>query len=364
MEGVGAPHDIALAASPMPVKGTGERTLAVFVAETKPAGSMLRKFLFVPQGHSRALAACIMHAGSSFWLGMGLCGLYVRLLTALAAHLDEDAPDALLDKQVCGIKVFSEAVAVHPAGNCLACCQQSLPSLTSDHTVVKTVRLSVSGGVSCGCTGMSMPDMVEAGVMEADQSAELIPGGHGVEAHLAHAHQVTKDAAQPLKSNEAHTSVGNVVSHKLHMPTTLDPLAGDPALTLPGHVLHQNHQAASDSVASDQDRAGSVDDLAMKREQAVHKEVIQSDIPESDARDMVIKEEQRKLRSQVPISSGGIVGHHAAAQPQSAGFGTAVSQLSSFGMPFAGLFAVAAVVLWKRLGDLQPLTAHGSQFAV
>lgn len=50
LEGVGAPHDIALAASPMPVQGTGERTLAVFVAETKPAGSMLRKFLFIPQG--------------------------------------------------------------------------------------------------------------------------------------------------------------------------------------------------------------------------------------------------------------------------------------------------------------------------
>ena len=209
-----------------------------------------------------------------------------------------------------------------------------------------------------------MADMVEAGVMEADQSAELIPGGHGVEAHLAHAHQVSKDAAQPLKSNEAHKSIGNVASHKLHMPTTLDPLAGDPALTLPGHVLHQNHQAASDTAASDPDHVGSVDDRATKHEQAVHKQLIQSDFPDSDARDMVIKEEQRKLRSQVPISSGGIVGHHAAAQPQSAGFGTAVSQLSSFGMPFAGLFAVAAIVLWKRLGDLQPLTAHGSQFAV
>lgn len=260
LEGLGAPHDIALAASPMPVQGTGERTLAVFVAETKPAGSMLRKFLFVPQG-------------------------------------------------------------------------------------------------------TSMADMVEAGVMEADQSAELIPGGHGVEAHLAHAHQVSKDAAQPLNSNEAHKSVGNAASHKLHMPTTLDPLSGDPARTLPGQVLHQNHQVTSDTVASDQDHAGSVDDLATNHEQAVHKELIQSHIPESNARDMVIKEEQRKLRSQVPISSGGIVGHHAAAQPQSTGFGTAVSQLSSFGMPFAGLFAVAAVVLWKRLGDLQPLTAHQSQFA-
>jgi hypothetical protein len=215
-----------------------------------------------------------------------------------------------------------------------------------------------------GCTGMSMADMVEAGVTEVDQSAELIPGGHGVEAHLAHAHQVSKDAAQPVKSNEAHKSIGNVASHKLHMPITLDPLSADPALTLPGHVIHQTHQVASDTVTSDEEHAGSADDLALKNEQALHKGLIQSDVPDLDVRDRVTKEEQLKLRSQVPVSSGGIVGHHAAAQPQSAGFGTAVSQLSSFGMPFAGLFAIAAVVLWKRLGDLQPLTAHGSQFAV
>ena len=101
MEGLGAPHDIALAASPMPVQGTGERTLAVFVAETKPAGSMLRKFLFVPQGHSHPLAACIMHAGSSFWLGMGLCGLYAKLLHSPLLHKLMRMRQMLVDKQVC-----------------------------------------------------------------------------------------------------------------------------------------------------------------------------------------------------------------------------------------------------------------------
>ncbi len=275
----------------------------------------------------------------------------------LAAQVDEDAPNAPGQASVCLLvrcfltqccQLLQLATTWHAASS-------ECPVLSQDYTVVSTVRLSVAGGISCGFTGTSMADMVEAGVMEADQSAELIPGGHGVEAHLAHAHQV---------GNEAHNSIGNVVSHKLHMPTTLDPSSGDPALTLPGHILHQKHEAASDTVASDEDRTGSVDDLAVKHEQAVHTGLIQSDIPESDAREVVNKEEQRKLRSQVPISSGGIVGYHAATQPQSAGFGTAVSQLSSFGMPFAGLFAVAAVVLWKRLGDLQPLTAHGSQFAV
>jgi len=80
---------------------TGERTLALFVAETKPAGSMLRKFLFVPQGHSHPLAACIMHAGSSFWLGMGLCGLYAKLLHSPLLHKLMRMRQMLLDKQVC-----------------------------------------------------------------------------------------------------------------------------------------------------------------------------------------------------------------------------------------------------------------------
>ena len=50
LEGVGAPHDIAVTASPMPVRGTGDRALALFVAETKPSDSWLRKYLFVPPG--------------------------------------------------------------------------------------------------------------------------------------------------------------------------------------------------------------------------------------------------------------------------------------------------------------------------
>ena len=34
----------------MPIEGTGDRTIAVYVAETKPVGSRLLKFLFLPQG--------------------------------------------------------------------------------------------------------------------------------------------------------------------------------------------------------------------------------------------------------------------------------------------------------------------------
>lgn len=50
LEGAGGPHDIAVAAAPMPVRGTGDRALALFVAETKPSYSSLRKYLFVPTG--------------------------------------------------------------------------------------------------------------------------------------------------------------------------------------------------------------------------------------------------------------------------------------------------------------------------
>lgn len=34
----------------MPVRGTGDRALALFLTETKPRDSLLRKYLFVPSG--------------------------------------------------------------------------------------------------------------------------------------------------------------------------------------------------------------------------------------------------------------------------------------------------------------------------
>ena len=48
--GLGGPHDFALGAAPMPAHGTGDRALAVYFAETQPQFSLLRKFIFVPQG--------------------------------------------------------------------------------------------------------------------------------------------------------------------------------------------------------------------------------------------------------------------------------------------------------------------------
>lgn len=48
--GLGGPHDFALGAAPMPAHGTGDRALAVYFAETRPQFSLLRKFIFVPEG--------------------------------------------------------------------------------------------------------------------------------------------------------------------------------------------------------------------------------------------------------------------------------------------------------------------------
>ena len=108
----------------MPVQGTGERTLAVFVAETKPAGSMLRKFLFVPQGHSRALAAwfhaccqCIVAFGCVCMDCMSGSGQRLR-------HNLMRMRQMLLDKQVCVLKKLPDTVSSNPAGNYVACCRQ------------------------------------------------------------------------------------------------------------------------------------------------------------------------------------------------------------------------------------------------
>lgn len=58
----------------MPVSGTGDRALALFLAETKPKDSWLRKYLFVPAGELSLPAlnvdqsvfthSCIFHNGS------------------------------------------------------------------------------------------------------------------------------------------------------------------------------------------------------------------------------------------------------------------------------------------------------------
>ncbi len=224
-----------------------------------------------------------------------------------------------------------------------------------------------------------MAEMVEAGVLEGEKPEDniLIPQGHGVEAHLALAHNHDHDAAA--------NRIGNVVPHKLHMPATLDASASDPNVGLSGNALEPADPDAGDAAdLTDPTESGShrhhtagivqpghhvkpVNDVTMTDEQEMNEGLIKSDI--ADSTDNILsssEEDQHRLRStdSKSVSTPGIFGHHAAAQTKSVGFSTALSQLFSFGIPFAGIFAVAAVVLWKRLGDLQPLTSHDSQSGV
>lgn len=48
--GVQNPHDFVMAAAPMEVTGAGARLLSIYVAETRPSLSELKKFILVPEG--------------------------------------------------------------------------------------------------------------------------------------------------------------------------------------------------------------------------------------------------------------------------------------------------------------------------
>lgn len=49
LEGVDAPHDLAVVAAPVRLAGA-DRPLALLVGETRPSGSRLHKFILVPAG--------------------------------------------------------------------------------------------------------------------------------------------------------------------------------------------------------------------------------------------------------------------------------------------------------------------------
>ena len=63
LEGVVAPHDFTISAAPVRITGAGERVLAFHVAETRPAGSLLHKFILVHEGGPcdiREVAICAL----------------------------------------------------------------------------------------------------------------------------------------------------------------------------------------------------------------------------------------------------------------------------------------------------------------
>ena len=56
LPGVAAPHDMAVVASPVRLAGK-ERPVALLVAETRPSGSRLHKFILLPEGARAARAS-------------------------------------------------------------------------------------------------------------------------------------------------------------------------------------------------------------------------------------------------------------------------------------------------------------------
>lgn len=65
LEGVDAPHDLALVAAPLRL-ATAERPLAVLVAETRPKDSKLHKFILLPKGSN--LLAFLFYQPSFLWM--------------------------------------------------------------------------------------------------------------------------------------------------------------------------------------------------------------------------------------------------------------------------------------------------------
>ena len=50
LDGVDAPHDLTISSAPLRITGSGERMLAVYVAETLSAGSQLHKHIILHRG--------------------------------------------------------------------------------------------------------------------------------------------------------------------------------------------------------------------------------------------------------------------------------------------------------------------------
>ena len=53
LEGVDVPHDLTISSAPLRITGSGERMLAVYVAETRTAGSQLHKLILLHRGIAR-----------------------------------------------------------------------------------------------------------------------------------------------------------------------------------------------------------------------------------------------------------------------------------------------------------------------
>ena len=181
-----------------------------------------------------------------------------------------------------------------------------------------------------------MEDMVEAGVNEGKVVEELIPQGHGVEAHLAQA-QMTHDGSTE--------DMPNVSAHKLSAaPKSVAKSTDVHGATTHGvAALDHNHGAVKQQLPAS--AASDATDNAV----SLHDEVLKGHMPSTSDESDVSYGTIESPRQQARTVKNGVFGHQSAVSAKNGG---ASAQLFSFGLPFAGIFAVAAVLLWKRLGDV------------
>ena len=213
------------------------------------------------------------------------------------------------------------------------------------------------------CGWHADPPLVDMPEGDAREAAPVIPRGHGVEAQLAAAHQ----------HNDAEADV-NAVQHGHHHAAAA---AADNVLPNVDHIKGRLtntslylHQSPGQPGAAFDDVLHRHDAQEVQIGQALHDHVEPGDGDKiTDEMGLVSPaivdtavdigfEGDIQTMKRAPSASSGIFGHNAAAQPPSFAFGAAMSQLFLFGIPFAALFAAAAVALWKRLGDVQPHTSQ------
>lgn len=242
--------------------------------------------------------------------------------------------------------------------------------------------------------GKAQP-LIEPTVVNAIQNdvpqyhAEAAQGTDPLLTHLVNT-QSGLDAARPLAKPSGANPVGHDVPHH-HAeasgsadPVSVDNQAGvnvaqpwsDPVRLQPGavEVPHQHAHHAVKEVVNPVVRQGhevhaeqpgqvlrdnipGTADPAVRAQPEVNHGAIPSNSANVDAEthdkhfSMHSKDGQEQRSAH-----DGVFGSQNTVLPQSAGYGGALFQLFSFGLPVACIFAAVAFVLWKRLGGSRPLS--------
>lgn len=254
----------------------------------------------------------------------------------------------------------------------------------------------------CCMAGTSMADMVGSGVVEGLQPDTR----HGVEAQLALEDQASMPNVVPHKLNPNHEQLpADAAMHtEPHVvdanpapvdatqplpaiePITVDPVPADvlhpdehhaehhdPQHAVEGlkdplvdpvvHEVHHAHTGEAEQVVH-QSLPGSADP-AIGVQPGAHAGAVGATLPVSDGMASGLSAEEHvthgdvHLRDQQQVADphDNIFGRQSSVLPQTAGYGGVLSQLLSFGVPVACVFAAVAFVLWKRMGPLRPSTS-------